>query len=98
MPPSRSGSPRDNASAIAALLRSLTFALDVPGQHYGGLSNQALFEWVAARMPGTKHDVPIAPLARDYAKWKRANGFDPRPGVMRGDLLEAVRSAGLDAR
>lgn len=136
------------ARATVALLRSLTFRLDVPGRHYGGLTNQELFdllaaqgrdfdapsreladhirlavlaefaqatrpptlpellafltpivvEWVAARMEGTRRDVRIAPLAPATVKFKRANGFDPRPGIMRGDLLEAVRSAGLDAR
>lgn len=126
----------------------MTFALDIPGQHYGGLSNQELFdllaeqgrdfdapsrelsehirlsvlaefaaasrpptlselkefltpivvEWVAARMEGDRRDVRIAPLAAKTVAFKRANGFDPRPGIMRGDLLEAVRSAGLADR
>lgn len=133
---------------IVDLVRTLTFALDIPGQHYGGLSNQELFdilaaqgrdfdapsrplldhirlallaefvsarrvpsadelrafltpiivEWVASRMEGTIRDVPIRPLDPATVKAKRAGGFDPRVGIMRGDLLEAVRSAGLDVR
>ncbi len=135
-------------AAVRSFVDHLTFALDIPGHHYGGLSNQELFdilaaqgrdfaarsrelddhirtqlvyefadyphlpsdtlfrqvvgeiilEWVVSRMEGHVHDVPIAPLSPAYAEYKRVNGFDDRVGVMRGDLLEAVKSAGVIAR
>ena len=150
----RDAAANDNAtrdqltSAVRSFVDHLTFSLDIPGQHYGGLSNQELFdvlaaqgrdfaapsreldehirtqliyefadyphlpsdtlfrqvvgdivlEWVVSRMEGEVHDVPLTPLSSAWATYKRVNGFDDRIGVMRGDLLEAVKSAGVIAR
>jgi hypothetical protein len=132
-------------SAARQFVSQLAFTLDIPGEHYSGLSNQHLFdilaaqgrdfgarsreldehvrvelirefsdypyvpsstlfrqvtgdiiaEWVVARMEGTIRDVPIRPLAAPTLAFKRKHGFDHRVGIMRGDLLESVKSMGV---
>ncbi len=141
-------SRRALVDAVRSFVSGLAFALDIPGQHYSGLSNQELFdilaergrnfaapsrqldeyvrtelireftdyprvpsatlmrqvvgdiilEWIVGRMEGEHDDVPIAENSDAWSAFKRANGFDRRVGVMRGDLLEAVKSAGVNAR
>lgn len=59
----------------------------------GEVAQDAIKDWIIARLEKQGQDVTLKPLTSYYAAYKRAAGFDPRIGVKKGKWYAALRKS-----